>query len=170
MRSMTYHHRRNGLPRLLRPGDIAAPVTASSPTARRAVPALACALVLSACSVFYPAFQESTVPQIGEGYKTVSQLVAKTELGDYRTASSYAAASDTYAEAIANFATARAAIDAGAAPLATDQAKTDVLLAIDNCIEAIEIMAEDHRTGGLPAKVGYRATQTTCATPYRVIQ
>jgi len=170
MRLMTYRLHRRGLPPQLRPSHIAFSIGSPIATARRTVPAFACALVLSACSVFYPAFQESTVTQIGAGYQTVSRLVAKTELGDHRTASSYAGASDTYAEAIANFATARAAIDNGAAPLATDRAKDLVILAIDNCIEGIEIMAQEHRSHGLVAEEKWRSTQTTCATPYRTIQ
>jgi hypothetical protein len=126
--------------------------------------------VLTACGTFFPAFEDAAIANLKTGLDEVSFLVAKTELGDYTSPSSYAGAADRYATALASVQAAGALVTATPAAGPAREASTAVGEMIANCAEAITLMSSVHRDAGLPASAGFSNVRETCAAPYNSLR
>lgn len=121
----------------------------------------------AACDVFEPRYPETVTQSAAQGLQSLSELVAKAELGDFRTPGSYSGASDKYAQTLARIEVARSWVAGQADPKDTRPlAQAAMLMSEDltSCIQGVRDMAERHKSSGLPER-GTSTVRFSCEIP-----
>ncbi len=129
-------------------------------------------LALAGCAVFEPRYSETALTSMESAYSEVSTLVAATDLGQFGDPSSYDGAADRYAGTIGQIALARQSVAVGGGKPGSPASKASELMLeqIDACTEAVTLMANQHRQGGLTAGAGYGSARIACAIPLTNMQ
>jgi hypothetical protein len=119
--------------------------------------AIATTLVLVAGCSKSPQFRMANANQAYDSLNELYVLLAKAELGAYRSPSSFAGTVDSYAEVVGGFETGRLM----GADRPREAASFDA--AIDGCVGEVRGMAQTHRTAGIdPDAFVIRTVRSRC--------
>ncbi|MCG3267161.1 hypothetical protein [Yoonia sp. I 8.24] len=117
-------------------------------------------MLLSSCSFFAPAYVEEADTRATEAYETLSNILAKAELGELSDPETFAASVDSYALIISKLETA--AFSVGGTPTEEtsqprDEAQSSLNAVIQSCLTLVKLFASEHETDGIV--VGSGTTQ-----------
>ena len=141
-------------------------------TIRMVVAACATGMMLSACAVFAPAYDQTLATETNAAYQGVSQILASADLGAYSDPASYSGAQAQYVSTTS--ALSIAAMRAGSetvAPRGTGAKARDLLVQqIEGCRSQVLALAAIHQRSGLKPGTGMtQPVQVSCDEAARAV-
>ncbi len=119
------------------------------------------------CARIIPEYPAEMAKSYAEGYKLISEIVAKVELGELGSASSYPKTVDQYAKAIAAIETAKMmALGLSEVGGTSQTASDNIAQQMKNCLDAIKDMAELHKLGDLEPNSGAQIFRLDCSNAF----
>lgn len=121
---------------------------------------LALVLMITGCDALAPSFDAAANTRVTSAYQSISEILAKAELGAFTSKSSFAGQIDAYAGIISALETAKLTIE-GDAPsnekLPAFKANQLLVGIIEGCLSEVKSFSALHKEFGIPASSG--ATQ-----------
>ena len=110
------------------------------------------AFLLSACNS-NPQFRMISANRVYDSFNSLYILLAKADLGLFRSPSSFPAEVDTYGEIIAGFEIGRMVQTEKklSSALARAESRDALASVIAKCVDQVKVVAKQHRSSGIPA-------------------
>lgn len=131
-------------------------------------------LAVSGCGYFAPAYVQDADMRATNSFQGLSEMLAKAELGQYQSKSSFTGAVDQYAAVISQMETAAFALGGVAQPTRETplaRAKASQRAVVSICIQQMRALAEHHEKSGLgPANGALQGARISCDQAVKVIR
>lgn len=124
-------------------------------------------IAIAGCARIIPEYPAEMAKNYAEGYKIVSELVAKVELGELGSTASYTGSVDSYAKAIASIETAKMmALGLSEVSATSIEASENIAQQMQACLDAIGDMTKLHKLGDLEPDSGALIFRSDCSNAF----